>query len=277
MIVIVGNRGMLGTDVEAYCVENKLSYIGFDYPEIDITNLESLRTKLTSEVKSIINCAAYTAVDKAEEDAINAMNVNAIGIKNIAIVAEEIGAEVIQISTDYVFDGFDKEYYDEMDTPNPISVYGKSKYLGEQYLQQFSSKYYILRTSWLFGHAGNNFIKTMINLSDLEELNVVNDQFGAPTSTKDLVRVIFDVINSGKYGVYHATSEGRTTWYEFAKFIFDYKGLDVNLKPCTTDKFPTAATRPANSELKSLMLQCSGFDLMPEWKDAVRKYLEEEM
>lgn len=275
MIVVIGNKGMLGQDVVKHCEVNGLDFVGYDFPEIDITNINSLREKLTKDVKTIINCAAYTAVDKAEEEVVAAMNVNANGVRNIALVANEIDAEVIQISTDYVFDGFDKEAYDEMDLPNPISVYGKSKLLGETYLKEICNKHYILRTAWLFGHGGNNFIETMLKLADRDELNVVNDQFGAPTSTVDLVRVIFDVIGSERYGVYHATSEGRTTWYEFAKYVFELNNLDVNIKPCSTDMYPTDATRPANSELKSLMLVAEGFDSMPEWKEAVRYYFEE--
>ncbi len=204
------------------------------------------------------------------------MKVNAIGARNLAIIAKEIDAELIHISTDYVFDGFEKDSYDEMDIPNPLSIYGKSKLLGENYIKENTNKYYILRTAWLFGHGGNNFIKTMIKLSDREELKVVDDQFGAPTYTKDLVKVIFTVINSGKYGLYHATSEGRTSWYEFAKLIFVIKKLKVNLKPCSTDDYPTAAKRPENSELKSYMLEAEGFELMPDWKEAVKNYFEEE-
>lgn len=276
MILVIGSNGMLGKDVVKKLIQDRISFKEVIYPEIDVTSLKSCKHSITCDVSCVINCSGYTAVDKAEEDVINAFNVNAIGPKNIAIASELVGAKIIHISTDYVFDGFDQESYSELDIPNPISVYGKSKLLGEEYVREFSSKFFILRTSWLFGSGGNNFIKTMINNKDREVLNVVSDQFGAPTSTVDLTNTIMQLIDTEAYGVYHATSEGRTSWYEFAKYVFEKINVDVNLKPCSTDQYPTAAVRPANSQLDSLMLAAQGFELLNEWQVAVDNYLKEE-
>ena len=274
MILLIGNEGMLGKEVSKLLKSKNIEYRGISYPEIDITKIESVRTNITSDIRVVFNCAAYTAVDKAEEEIITCFAVNANGPKNIAIVCEEIGAKIVHISTDYVFDGFDQERYSEFDLPKPRSVYAKSKLLGENYVRDFSSRYFILRTAWLFGIEGNNFIETMFKLSDLPELKVVNDQFGTPTSASDLANVMLKISKTDNYGIYHATNEGRISWYDFAKYIFEKSNIKCNLKPCSTDQFPTIAQRPKNSELVNCMLSANGFEPMRSWTCAVDEYLE---
>jgi dTDP-4-dehydrorhamnose reductase len=274
MILLIGNNGMLGSEVAKLLENRRLEYIGVTFPEIDVTNLESVKQHITDQIDIVFNCSAYTAVDQAESDATACFAVNAIGPKNIAIASELVGAKIVHISTDYVFDGFDQERYCEFDNTAPRSVYGKTKLMGENYVREFSSKYFILRTAWLFGIEGNNFIETMIKLSTLPELKVVNDQFGTPTSAIDLAQVMLEVANSEDYGVYHATNDGRTTWYEFAKYIFEKSNIQCNVKPCTSKEFPTAAQRPENSELVNMMLKVGGFSEMRSWQSAVDEYLE---
>jgi dTDP-4-dehydrorhamnose reductase len=274
MILLIGNNGMLGREVAKLLKKEGLNFKGVTYPEIDVTNLESVKNQITEDIEVVFNCSAYTAVDKAEEEYSACFAVNSIGPKNIAIASEIVGAKLIHVSTDYVFDGFDQKSYSEFDLPAPRSVYGKTKLLGENYVREFSTKYFILRTAWLFGIEGNNFIETMIKLSTLPELKVVNDQFGTPTSAIDLAKLMLSVSETEFYGIYHATSEGRTTWFEFAKYVFEKENIECNIIPCTTEEFPTAAQRPENSELNNLMLEVNGFDKMPSWQDAVDEYLE---
>lgn len=274
MILLIGNNGMLGSEVTKLLENKGLNFKGVTFPEIDVTNLESVKQHVTEEVSIVFNCSAYTAVDQAENDATACFAVNAIGPKNIAIACETVGAKMVHISTDYVFDGFDQERYSEFDNTSPRSVYGKTKLMGETYVREFSSKYFILRTAWLFGIEGNNFIETMIKLSTLPELKVVNDQFGTPTGAIDLAQVMLEVSESEAYGVYHATNEGRTTWYEFAKYVFEKSNIECNILPCTTEEFPTAAQRPENSELVNMMLKVNGFNEMRSWETAVDEYLE---
>jgi dTDP-4-dehydrorhamnose reductase len=274
MILLIGNNGMLGSEVAKLLEKQGLDFKGVTFPEIDVTNLESVKNQVTENIDVVFNCSAYTAVDKAEEEHEACFAVNSIGPKNIAIACEIVGAKMIHVSTDYVFDGFDQKKYSEFDLPAPRSVYGKTKLLGENYVREFSSKYFILRTAWLFGIEGNNFIETMIRLSTLPELKVVNDQYGTPTSAVDLAKLMISVSNTEAYGIYHATGEGRTTWYEFAKYVFEKENIKCNIIPCTTEEFPTAAQRPENSELTNLMLKVNGFEQMPSWQDAVDEYLK---
>ncbi|MGL5021305.1 MAG: dTDP-4-dehydrorhamnose reductase [Mycoplasmatales bacterium] len=274
MILLIGNDGMLGSEVAKLLKKENIDFRGIAFPEIDVTNLENVRAQITSEIDVVFNCSGYTAVDKAEEEISACFAVNTIGPKNIAIACEEVGAKMMHISTDYVFDGFDQERYTEFDLPKPRSVYGKTKLLGEDYVREFCSKYFILRTAWLFGIEGNNFIETMLKLSDLPELKVVNDQFGTPTGAIDLAQVMLMVSKTEHYGVYHATNEGRINWFEFARYVFEKTSTNCNLKPCSTKEFPTAAQRPANSELVNGMLSANGFSPMRNWKEAVDEYLE---
>lgn len=225
--------------------------------------------------EAIIHCAAYTAVDKAEEDIEVCYQINAGAVKVISECAKELDIKLIYISTDYVFDGTKEGEYVEADLPNPINVYGASKLKGEQYVQDLLEKYYIVRTSWVFGVNGNNFIKTMCRLgTQLNELNIINDQVGSPTYTADLASLLVDMMEKDKYGIYHATNEGTCSWYEFAKEIFKKSGIEVKTTPITTDQYPTAAKRPINSRMSKEKLTLNGFSLLPAWQEAVNNYIE---
>lgn len=223
---------------------------------------------------AIIHCAAYTAVDKAEDDADRCMAVNADGTLHVAKEAEEIGAKLLYISTDYVFDGKENIPFAINDEKVPLNMYGLSKLMGEQAVQMVSSKYFIVRISWVFGKNGNNFVKTMLRLGkEKEELFVVCDQWGSPTYTADLAPLLCDMIETDKYGVYHATNEGVTCWAAFALEIMKDAGLSCKIRPITTDRYPTKAQRPHNSRLSKKSLDNAGFNRLPDWKDALKRYL----
>ena len=224
MIWLIGNKGMLGSDLEIKVRDAGIEYFASDI-EIDITNIESMRKYLKDKkIKWIINCSAYTAVDKAEDEPEKAFKINSEGVLNIARLAKENNAVLIHISTDYVFDGNKEGAYTEEDKTNPVGVYGKSKLEGERNIVKALPEYFIIRTAWLYGRNGNNFVHTMLRLfSDRNELKVVQDQFGSPTNAKDLADVIVNIVknNSDKHGIYNFTNNGRTNWYEFASTIYE--------------------------------------------------------
>lgn len=274
MYILLGSGGMLGSDVKAELEAQNINYKAYDYPEVDVTNIDTLRDVITSDVDVVINCTAYTAVDQAESDIERCRGINAIGAKNIATLCKEADAKLVHISTDFVFDGDKEGCYYEDDKPNPISVYGVTKQEGDEFVQEIMDKYFILRTAYLFGINGNNFIETMIKLSDKELLTVINDQKGSPTHSKDLAKAIIAVSKTDDYGIYHATSEGEATWYEFAKYVFEQMNLDVNLQPCSTEEYPTPAKRPHNSVLENTHFKENGVFTFPDWHVAVDEYLE---
>lgn len=274
MYILLGSGGMLGSDVKAELEAQNIEYKAYDYPEVDVTNIDTLRDVITSDVDVVINCTAYTAVDQAESDVDRCRGINALGAKNIATLCKEADAKLVHISTDFVFDGDKEGCYYEDDKPNPISVYGVTKQEGDEFVQQIMDKYFILRTAYLFGINGNNFIETMIKLSDKELLTVINDQKGSPTHSKDLAKAIIAVSKTDDYGIYHATSEGEATWYEFAKYVFEKMNLDVNLQPCSTEEYPTPAKRPHNSVLENTHFKENGVFTFPDWHVAVDEYLE---
>lgn len=274
MYILLGSGGMLGSDVKAELEAQNINYKAYDYPEVDVTNIDTLRDVITSDVDVVINCTAYTAVDQAESDVERCRGINAIGPKNIATLCKEADAKLVHISTDFVFDGDKEGCYYEDDKPNPISVYGVTKQEGDEFVQEIMDKYFILRTAYLFGINGNNFIETMIRLSDKELLTVINDQKGSPTHSKDLAKAIIAVSKTDDYGIYHATSEGEATWYEFAKYVFEQMNLDVNLQPCSTEEYPTPAKRPHNSVLENTHFKENGVFTFPDWHVAVDEYLE---
>lgn len=274
MYILLGSGGMLGSDVKAELEAQNINYKAYDYPEVDVTNIDTLRDVITSDVDVVINCTAYTAVDQAESDVERCRGINAIGPKNIATLCKEADAKLVHISTDFVFDGDKEGCYYEDDKPNPISVYGVTKQEGDEFVQEIMDKYFILRTAYLFGINGNNFIETMIRLSDKELLTVINDQKGSPTHSKDLAKAIIAVSKTDDYGIYHATSEGEATWYEFAKYVFEKMNLDVNLQPCSTEEYPTPAKRPHNSVLENTHFKENGVFTFPDWHVAVDEYLE---
>lgn len=273
---------MLGTDVEILLKKEGLDYIATDQ-EIDITNVDELQRFAQSKpITWIVNCAAYTAVDKAEDEPELAFKINAEGPENIAEIAKQKSAKLIHISTDYVFDGTKEDAYTETDPPNPLGVYGASKLLGESNIKKIFNEYFILRTAWLYGKHGNNFVYTMMRLfKERDEIRVVGDQFGAPTYAPDLAQAIIKIIqiNSETYGIYHFTSEGKTTWYDFACQIYNtskQQGIltkDTALLKITTDQYPTKAKRPQNSYLSKEKIQkVFNVDVQP-WQHGLNDFL----
>ena len=276
-ILITGANGMLAKAVKAEFKNEEL--ICTDVEELDITNIEAVE-KFVCDKKPdlVINCAAYTAVDKAEEQEELAYKINAIGPKNLAIASEKNNAILIHISTDYVFGG-DKpidEYYSEDDEKNPQAVYGTTKLAGEKFIEENCSKYYIFRTAWLYGE-GNNFVRTMIKLSENhDEVSVVNDQHGSPTYAVDLANIIHQAINKQiPFGAYNATNIGYTTWYDFTRKIYEIKNIQCRVKPVTSDEFPRPAKRPLNSQMSKDKLLNNGI-IIPTYEEALKRYLENE-
>ena len=225
---------------------------------------------------AVIHCAAYTAVDKAEDEYGRAMDVNAKGTLALAKAAKKIDAKMLYISTDYVFDGIGSKPFAADATKGPLNVYGLTKLFGEQAVQLELDKYFIVRISWVFGKNGNNFIKTMLRLGQShDELTVVADQWGSPTYTADLAPLLCDMVETEKYGVYHATNEGITNWAEFAAAIMKEANLSCRIRPIPSSDYPTKAVRPLNSRMDKSSLDRAGFTRLPEWKDALRRYLKE--
>ena len=274
-ILITGANGMLAKAVKEELEENELACT--DVEELDITNLDAVRL-YTKKVKPdyIINCAAYTAVDKAEEQEELAYKINAIGPKNLAIAAQENDAVLVHISTDYVFGGEKdvSEDYSEDDEKNPQAVYGKTKLAGEKFIEENCKKFYIFRTAWLYGE-GHNFVRTMINLSkEHDEVKVVNDQHGSPTYAVDLASIIHQAMEKQiPFGVYNSTNMGYTTWYDFTKMIYDLEGINCKVTPVTSEEFKSVAKRPKNSQMSKSKLLKYGIKI-PTYEDALKRYLK---
>ena len=284
-ILITGANGMLASSVKKRLADGKNELICTDVSDLDITDLEAVKNKV-AEIKPeyIINCAAYTAVDKAEDNYDIADKINGDGPKNLAIAAKNEGATLIHISTDYVFNGeldVSKAYCEE-DEVGPVTVYGKTKLHGEQGVQENTDKYYIFRTGWLYG-AGNNFVRTMLKLGKTkEELNVVSDQHGSPTYAEDLANIIAEAIEKKiPYGIYHTTNQEFTTWYDFTKKIFELANISCKVNPVTTEKYIELmnikqAKRPKNSQLSKEKILSQGISI-PNWEDGLKRYLEVEL
>ncbi|MGG5460586.1 dTDP-4-dehydrorhamnose reductase [Clostridium sp. B9] len=287
-ILITGSNGQLGNELQSIIKRGK-SEIGFvskaikdaevvalDVADLDITDLEQVK-KVLNDVKPdvVINCAAATNVDGCESNEDFAFKVNAIGARNLAMISEEIGAKLVQVSTDYVFSGVGEKPLTEFDLTAPYSVYGKTKLLGENYVREFSSKYYIVRTAWLYGYVGHNFVYTMMRLGkERDKLSVVNDQKGNPTHANDLAHHILKLIETEEYGVYHCTGKGECTWYDFATEIMKLAGNTCEVSPCTSDEYKTPAKRPEYSSLDNMMLRCTIGDEMRDWKEALKSFFE---
>ncbi|MBU3180727.1 dTDP-4-dehydrorhamnose reductase [Clostridium psychrophilum] len=275
-VLITGANGQLGREIAKQYKEIKeIDLILAGRSDLDITKVNEVYSFVNKNKPDvIINCAAFTAVDKCETEIDMAYKINTIGPKNLAIAANEIGAEIVQVSTDYVFDGNMHQSLTEFDEVNPQTVYGKTKLEGEKLVRSFNPKHYIVRTAWLYGD-GNNFVKTMLNLSETHKtLKVVNDQTGTPTSTVDLARVIIKLVEDKNYGLFHCTCKGQCTWYEFTKEIFRIKGIDTEVLPCTTDQFPRPAKRPEYSVLRNYMLELTTGDITRTWQEAISEYLK---
>lgn len=276
-ILVTGVKGQLGYDVVKCLEQRQLACIGADKEEFDITDLEAVRAFFAKEKPTaVIHCAAYTAVDKAEEELELCYKVNAEGTRNLALACRELDIKMLYISTDYVFTGNGENFYETEDKTAPLSQYGRTKLAGEEAVKELLSKYFIVRISWVFGKNGGNFVKTMLRLGrEKKELNVVADQFGSPTYTKDLATLLCDMIVSEKYGTYHATNEGICSWAEFAKEIFLQAGLHVQVNEVTTEEYKTKALRPKNSRMSKESLVRAGFERLPAWQDALSRYLQE--
>ena len=278
-VFVTGVKGQLGHDVMNELAKRGHEGIGVDIEEMDITDAESVRKVITeANPDVVIHCAAWTAVDLAEDDdkKEKVHQVNAVGTENIAKVCHDLDCKMIYISTDYVFDGQGTRPW-EPDDPvtTPLNVYGLTKYEGEEAVRKNVEKFFIVRIAWVFGK-GKNFIKTMINLGKTHDhLTVVNDQVGTPTYTYDLARLLVDMIETDKYGNYHATNEGGyITWYDFACEIFRRAGIEVDVAPVSSDQYPAKAKRPSNSRMSKQKLVDNGFELLPTWQDALGRYLK---
>lgn len=268
LVLVTGANGMLGQDLCPILEDEGYEVIETDIHNLDITDEKQVFDFLSKEKPNfVVHCAAYTNVDKAEEDIETARLINAKGTENIAKACAEIDATMVYISTDYVFNGERTKPYLPTDKPEPLNNYGLTKFEGEEAVKKYCKKHFIARTSWLYGIHGKNFVETMISLADKPELKVVDDQVGCPTWTVELANGIVTLLQTENYGIHHVCGSESTSWYGFAKEIFEQMNLDVNLKPCTTDEFPRPAKRPAYSIMENNKI-CKN------WKIALKSYLE---
>lgn len=277
MILVTGSNGQLGYDVIRELKNRKIDCIGSIRSDFDLTDYEDTKNYILKiKPECIIHCAAYTNVNKAEDEKELCYKVNVDGTENIAKVCSKLNAKMIYISTDYVFDGTKDGEYEVDDTPNPLSVYGKSKYEGELKVKENLEKYFIVRTSWVFGSHGNNFVKTMLKLGkEKERIDVVCDQIGSPTYTVDLAKLLCDMALSDKYGTYHATNEGFCSWAEFAEEIMKQAGLNCKINKIKSDEYKSKAVRPLNSKLSKKIVLKNGFKSLPKWTIALKRLLIE--
>lgn len=274
-ILVTGSNGQLGREINKIYKDNtKIEIINTDVAELDITSIDDT-LKLVKDAKPniIINCAAHTGVDACETDSDNAFRINALGPRNLSIAATEVNAKMLHISTDYVFDGQANKPYIEIDKPNPQGVYGSTKLAGEEFVKQFADRFFIIRTAWLYGD-GKNFVKTMLKLSETnDKVRVVSDQFGTPTSTYELAKMIEYLIPTDNYGIFHGTCEGNCNWAEFAEEIFKLAGKKTIVEHITTSEYPTPAVRPPYSILDNYMLRMTSDYQLADWKEAIKNYI----
>lgn len=278
-ILVTGYKGQLGYDVVNEATSRNIEAVGVDIDEMDITNVDQVNKVIKEgNYDAVVHCAAWTAVDKAEDPELleTVKKVNVEGTANIANVCEELDIPMMYFSTDYVFDGQGEIPWDEYSERKPLNVYGQTKYEGELVVEKLQ-KHFIIRIAWVFGVNGNNFIKTMLRLGkERGAVSVVNDQIGNPTYTYDLAKLVVDMIQTEKYGIYHATNSGDfISWYDFACEIFKQAGLDVEVTPVDSNTFPAAAKRPNNSRMNQSELDKNGFNRLPSWQDALSRYLKE--
>ena len=283
-IAVTGANGQLGKAViEEYANDTQAEVIALTHQDMPIESLDAVLKGIESEKPDvIINCAAYTDVDGCEKNTHLAGRINALGPRNLAIAAQKADAKIIHISTDYVFNGCGTRPYLESDAPGPVSAYGRSKLMGEKYVSEFCNKHFVIRTAWLYGD-GKNFVKTMLRLAEThDEVSVVDDQVGCPTSTKALARMIHYLEQTEQYGLYHGVCRGQTSWADFAEEIFKLSGLDVKVNHSSSEEYatmnPAAATRPHDSVLEDQRLSLSSDDgdgfQMADWHDALKEYLK---
>lgn len=275
-VLVTGAKGQLGTDLMNELARQGLEGIGVDVEEMDITDADACRRVISqAKVDAVIHCAAYTAVDAAEDQVELCRKINGEGTRNVAVACREAGVKLMYISTDYVFDGKGTRPWEPDDKRAPLNVYGQTKYEGEIAIEELVDRYFIIRIAWVFGVAGKNFIKTMLRLGrEKGAVSVVDDQVGSPTYTYDLARLLTDMIQTDRYGRYHATNEGECSWYEFAREIFRQAGMDeVKVTPVSSEAFAAKAKRPANSRMSKEKLTENGFKRLPDWQDALKRFL----
>ena len=275
-VLVTGAKGQLGTDLMNELARQGLEGIGVDVEEMDITDADACRRVISqAKADAVIHCAAYTAVDAAEDQVELCRKINGEGTRNVAVACREAGVKLMYISTDYVFDGKGTRPWEPDDKRAPLNVYGQTKYEGEIAIEELVDRYFIVRIAWVFGVAGKNFIKTMLRLGrEKGAVSVVDDQVGSPTYTYDLARLLTDMIQTDRYGRYHATNEGECSWYEFAREIFRQAGMDeVKETPDSREAFADKAKRPANSRMSKEKLTENGFKRLPDWQDALRRFL----
>jgi dTDP-4-dehydrorhamnose reductase len=275
-VLVTGANGQLGYDLMRHLDERGLEFRGIDIQDCDLTDRKATRAYLMTYAPDVlIHCAAYTAVDKAESEPEICRKINAGATRTLAEACRDLGAKMVYISTDYVFGG-EGDRPLEVDSPKrPMSEYGLTKSEGEEAVTGNLRKFFLVRTSWVFGVHGKNFIRTMLRLgAEKESVNVVNDQIGSPTYTDDLARLLCDMIETDRYGVYHATNEGFCSWAEFASAIMEKAGLPCRVNPIPTSEYPSAARRPLNSRLSKRSLDEAGFTRLPRWEDALDRFLK---
>jgi len=275
-VLVTGAKGQLGTDTVKELSLRGIAHKGVDHSDFDITDKNAVFDAIQEyRPTAVIHCAAYTAVDKAEDEPELCRQINEDGTRNIALVCNEIDAKMISISTDYVFPGHGSHFHLTTDPTGPISVYGKTKLAGERSVLETLNRAFIVRISWAFGHHGNNFVNTMLRLGkERDQVSVVCDQIGSPTNTADLASLLCEMAASERYGIYHATNEGICSWAEFAKEIFHQAGISTKVNPIPTREYPTKASRPLNSRLDKSCLDNAGFMRLPHWKVALQKHLK---
>ncbi len=277
-VLITGVSGQLGYDAAKVLWERGKDCRGVSSKELDITDRDAVLRALSEyRPDAVLHCAAYTKVDQAEDEANLCMRVNAEGTRNIALACREIGAKLLYVSTDYVFPGTGDKPWETDDATGPLNVYGRSKLAGELAVRELVEKHFIVRTSWVIGEHGNNFVKTMLRLAETHDcLRVVDDQIGSPTFTADLAPLLCDMLLTEKYGVYHATNEGFCSWAELAEAVFRLSGKEVAVEHVSTEEYGAKAQRPKNSRLNKRSLDEGGFARLPDWEVSLTKMLEKE-
>ncbi len=275
-VLVTGAKGMLAHDLIPL-LRKTHKVVAFSREDLDITEKASVFRRIKKEAPGIvINCAAYTKVDKAEEEREKAFLANGLGVQNLAMICHNMNIPLCHISTDYVFDGRKDGPYTPFDATNPVNTYGESKLAGERYIQWLMNSFYIIRTSWLYGRGGSNFVSTIASLAKQQkEIKVVKDQKGSPTSTVSLSLAILDLIGSGAFGIYHFTdeTEGGISWFDFAKEIIRLSGYKTRVIPIAADQLPRRAKRPVNSVLDTAVFSMVTGRKSPDWKEALREYL----
>lgn len=278
-VLVTGAKGQLGYDVINRLKESNLEYLGVDIDTMDLFNEDQVKKIIVEyDPDVVIHCAAFTAVDKAEGEREICYRTNVLGTRYVSEACKEIDAKMVYISTDYVFNGEGIKPFEVTDKPAPINYYGQTKYEGELEVQKCLDKHFIVRISWVFGTNGINFVKTMLRLGkEKGEVSVVSDQIGSPTYTYDLAKLLVEIIQTNKYGIYHATNEGYCSWYELTCKIYKVAGVNAKVYSILSEDYPTKAKRPKNSRMSKRRLTKEGFNNLPKWEDAITKFVNKNL